>query len=117
MRTGGKADFVPFDNIFFYEIRYTLKMSILICVDHTTQILCDSNFAQILIFFTQSFCGFHKIAQKSIKIIQIHSKNHANYLCTDFLHYICVTSLADTEIFVRITIKIFFHTNKHKFFF
>jgi hypothetical protein len=40
-------------------------------VVQTTQILCDSNFAQISTFFTQNLCGFHQIAQISIK-------NHTN---------------------------------------
>jgi hypothetical protein len=82
---------------------FTLKIPMFICVVQTTQILCDSNFAQISIFFTQNLCGFHQIAQISIKTTQIYGEKHTKYLCTDLSHNICVTSLADIQIFVRIT--------------
>jgi hypothetical protein len=74
-----------------------------ICVVQTTQILCDSNFALIFTFSIQNLCGFHQIAQISIKITQIYGENHTKYLCTDLSHKICVTSLADIQIFVRKT--------------
>jgi hypothetical protein len=77
----------------------TLKILMFICVVQTTQILCDANFAQISTFFTQNLCGFHQIAQISIKIKQIYT----TYLCTDLSHKIFVTSLADIQIFVRKT--------------
>jgi hypothetical protein len=80
----------------------TLKIPMFICVVQTTQILCDSNFGQISTFFTQNLCGFLQIAQISIKITQIYGENHTKNLCTDLSHKICVTLLADIQIFVRI---------------
>jgi hypothetical protein len=65
--------------------------------------LCDSNFAQISTFFTQNLCGFHQIAQISIKITQIYGENLKKYLCTYLSHNICVTSLASIQIFMRKT--------------
>jgi hypothetical protein len=58
--------------------------------------LCDSNFAQISTLFTQNLSSFHQIAQ-------IYGENHTKSLCTDLSHNICVTTLADTQIFVWIT--------------
>jgi hypothetical protein len=87
------------------SIPYTRKIEMFVCVVQTTKFLYDSYFAQISTFFTQNLCGFHQIAQISIKITQINGENHTKYLCTDLSHNICVTSLADIEleIFVRIT--------------